>query len=249
LLEGSHGICHHRRLSSRRGRRRLRRGHPRRLRRRAVDRFRPLTRILAPCFRSATSAPFALSVPAGVAKHVRMGLDLLALTSSEAAEPRRGPACRSQIRRRGLRCSGSECKPRILGIGADSGHQEHRSPRHRRRSRLSLPSEVQRKNERQGCRRRIQMYHKRRRAGFKRLQRGFRIRCPLTERLQLLSSSRGAKRRPPVACSVQSYRRSQLSDSRRRFERRTKTPSWQAAMFDRASYCNEEEDLPQGNRI
>jgi hypothetical protein len=35
-----------------------------------------------------------LSVLAGVAKHVRMGLDPLALTSSEAAEPRWCPASR-----------------------------------------------------------------------------------------------------------------------------------------------------------
>jgi hypothetical protein len=68
----------HRRLSSRRGRRQFRRGHRRRVRHREVDRFRALIRIVAPWFRSATSAPFALSVPTGLAKRVRMGLELLA---------------------------------------------------------------------------------------------------------------------------------------------------------------------------
>jgi hypothetical protein len=72
----------------------------------------------------------------------------------------------------------------------------------RRRSRLGLHSEVQRKNERDGCRGRSQMYHKRRRTEFKRLQRGFRIRCPLTERLQLLSSSGGRQATPAGAAGV-----------------------------------------------
>src|SRR5258708_7128428 len=66
------------------------------------------------------------------------------------------------------------------------------------------------------------MYHKRRRAGFKRLQREFRIRCPLTERIQLLSSSGGAKRPPPVCLPGAELPAFKLSDSRKRFERRTK---------------------------
>jgi hypothetical protein len=42
---------------------------------------------------------------------------------------------RSQVRRRRLRRGRHACKPRILGIGADSGHHEHRSPQHERGNR------------------------------------------------------------------------------------------------------------------
>jgi hypothetical protein len=89
---------------------------------------------------------------------------------------------------------------------------------------------------------RCQMYHKRRRAGFKRLQREFRIRCPLIERFQLLSSSGGAKRRPPVCLRGAELPAFPTFDSENGSSEE-RSPSRQA-MFDRVSCCNEEEDLP-----
>jgi hypothetical protein len=83
------------------------------------------------------------------------------------------------------------------------------------------------------------MYHKRRRAGFKRLQREFRIRCPLTERFQLLSSSRGAERRPPVCLPGAELPAFPIVRRQKTARAKNESPSWQAAMFDRAGCCNE----------
>jgi hypothetical protein len=87
------------------------------------------------------------------------------------------------------------------------------------------------------------MYHKRRRAGFKRLQREFRFRCPLTERFPLLSSSGGAKRRPPVCLPAAELTAFPTVRQQKTVRAKNESPSWQAAMFDRAGRCNEEEDL------
>jgi hypothetical protein len=51
--------------------------------------------------------------------------------SSEAAEPRQGRHPDHRFDARAFAAGGSACKPSILGIGANSGHQEHPSPRTR----------------------------------------------------------------------------------------------------------------------
>jgi hypothetical protein len=88
------------------------------------------------------------------------------------------------------------------------------------------------------------MYHKRRRAGFKPLQREFRFRCPLTECFQLLSSLGGAERRPPVYVPGVELPAFPTVRQQKAVRPKNESPSWQAAMFDRAGCCNEEEDLP-----
>ena len=66
FLRASHGIRYHSCLSSRRGRRQLCRGHPRWVRCRAVDCFRPLIRKSALAARSSPrSASLRTAVPAG----------------------------------------------------------------------------------------------------------------------------------------------------------------------------------------